>query len=132
MYPIRTLRYVTSDYKVKEMFVDFIEVERIIGKALAEVILQHLSEWGLSLADLRGQCYDGASNMAGARSGCRTIIQQQAPKAIYIHCAAHRLNLSACKIQVFRNCESYIGEIARFFKFSAKRLVRQSYRYITF
>ena len=38
--------------------------------------------------------------------------------AIYVHCAAHRLNLaivSVCKIQAFKNAESYIGEIARFF-----------------
>ena len=44
--------------------------------------------------------------------------------AIYIHCAAHRLNLavvSACKIQAFKNVESYIGEISRVFKFSPKR-----------
>lgn len=45
------LRYVTCDYTVKEMFMDFIEVERITGK---EAILQHLSEWGLCLGDLRG------------------------------------------------------------------------------
>lgn len=62
--------------------------------------------------------------MAGAKSGCRSIIQQHAPVAVYTHCAAHRLNLaivSACKIQAFKNCESCIGEIARYFKFSAKR-----------
>ena len=44
--------------------------------------------------------------------------------ATYFHCAAHRLNLavmSACNIQAFKNVESYIGEIARFFAFSAKR-----------
>ena len=35
--------------------------------------------------------------------------------ATYVHCAAHRLNLavvSACKIQVLKNVEAYIGEIA--------------------
>ena len=39
--------------------------------------------------------------MAGAKSGCRTIIQEQAPMAMYTHCAAHHLNLlivAACKI----------------------------------
>ena len=59
--------------------------------------------------------------MSGARSGCRSIVQQQAPMAMYFHCAAHWLNLavvSACKIQAFKNVESYIGEIARFFAFS--------------
>ena len=71
---------------------------------------------------MRGQCYDGARS--GARSGCSTLVRQQAPMATYVHCAAHRLNLavvSACKIQVLKNVEAYIGEIARFFAFSAKR-----------
>lgn len=75
------------------------------------------------MKNMRGQCYDGASNMAGARSGYNAIIKEVAPLAIYHHCAAHRLNLaiiSACKISSFKNTESYIGEISRFFQFSAK------------
>lgn len=117
------IRYV-FDSNIKEVFLDFVPVERITGKVLAEAIINHLTAWGLSLRDLRGQCYDGSSNMSGARSGCRAIIQQSAPKAVYFHCAAHQLNLAvvaACKIQVFRSTESTIGEIARFFAFSAKR-----------
>ena len=109
---------------VKEVFVDFVEVERITGKALAEAIIHSLTVWGLSLSHMRGQCFDGASNMAGARSGCSSIIRQVAPLAVYHHCAAHRLNLavvSACKIAAFKNTESYIGEMARFFQYSAKR-----------
>ena len=73
---------------------------------------------------MRGQCYDGAANMAGARSGCSAIIREKVPLAQYYHCAAHRLNLaivSACKMEAFKNTESYIGEMARFFKFSSKR-----------
>ena len=117
------LRFVL-DGTVKEVFVDFVEVERITGKVLAQAILQWLSTHGLSPADIRGQCYDGASNMSGAVSGCKTIVQREAPQALYFHCAAHRLNLavvSACKIQSFKNAESYVGEIARFFNYSAKR-----------
>ena len=118
-----TLRYVLVDV-VKEVFVGFVSVERITGASLADAILTWLAAAGLSPSDMRGQCYDGASNMSGARSGCRSIIQQQAPMAMYFHCAAHRLNLavmSACKIQAFKNVESYIGEISRFFTFAAKR-----------
>ena len=103
---------------------DFVPIERITGEVIADAIICRLKAWGLSLADLRGQCYDGSSNMAGARSGCKSIVQQQAPMAIYSHCAAHQLNLavvSACKIQAFQNTESCIGEMTRFFKFSAKR-----------
>ena len=117
------LRYVFND-EVKEVFVDFIEVERITGEVLAKSILAWVEKNDLCLLDMRGQCYDGASNMSGARSGCKAIIQQSAPLAMYYHCASHRLNLavvSACKIQCFKNAESNIGEIARFFNFSAKR-----------
>ena len=118
-----SLRFV-FDGRVKEVFVDFVEVERITGQVLAQAILQWLSTHGLSRVDIRGQCYDGASNMSGAVSGCKSIVQQEAPLALYVHCAAHRLNLavvSACNIQSFKNAESYVGEIARFFKYSAKR-----------
>ena len=51
-------------------------------------------------------------------------MQQQAPIVIRTHCAAHQLNLavvSSCKIGSFKNVESYIGEISRFFIFSPKK-----------
>ena len=118
-----SLRFVV-DGTVKEVFVDFVEVERITGQVLAQTILQWLSTHGLSPTDIRGQYYDGASNMSGLVSGCKSIVQQEAPLALYFHCAAHCLNLavvSACKIQSFKNAESYVGEIARFFNYSAKR-----------
>ena len=86
------LRY-TFDSCIKEVFMDFIVVDRITGNAIAKAILQCLSQWNLSLANLRGQCYDGSSNMAGARSGCKAIILQKAPMAVYTHCAAHQLLL---------------------------------------
>ncbi len=118
-----TLRYVLNG-RVKEVFVDFIFVERITGEVLAHSILQWLTTWNLPHSDIRGQCYDGASSMSGAKSGCMASIKQKAPKAVYFHCASHRLNLaivSACKISAFQNVQSYIGKIARFFDYSAKR-----------
>ena len=104
------------------MFTDFVEVERITGAVLADAILQRLAAWGLPLSCISGQCYDGSSNMSG--SGCKTFVQNKAPKATYMHCAAHQLNLavvSACNIQAFKSAESTIGDIARFFQFSSKR-----------
>ena len=55
--------------------------------------------------------------MSGAVSGCKSIVQQEAPLALYVHCAAHRLNLavvSACNIQSFKNAKSYVGELLGF------------------
>ena len=68
-----SLHYV-SEGLVHDVFIDFVEVERITGAALANAILQNLEDWGLSALDMRGQCYDGAASMSGARSGCRTIV----------------------------------------------------------
>ena len=73
---------------------------------------------------MRGQCYDGASNMSGARSGCKSLAQQEASLTIYCHCAAHCLILvavSACNIQAFKNAESCIDLIARFFHLSSRK-----------
>ena len=88
-----TLRYISNGV-VRESFLDFIDVERITGRALGQAILYWLESNGLLAVDVQGQCFDGASNMSGARSGCQAVIQQQAPKAVYVHCSSHRLNLA--------------------------------------
>ena len=116
-------RYVYKE-EIREVFVYFLEVKRITGRVLGEAILNWLKAHDISPVDMRGQCYDGASNMCGARSGVKAVVQEPAPKAMYYHCAAHRHNLSvlsACSIPSFKNAESYLGEIARFFNYSAKR-----------
>lgn len=111
------------DGEIREVFVDLLEVEQITGQVLGEAILMWLRNHNISPADMRGQCYDGASNMSGARSGVKAVVEE-ASKAMYYHCASHRLNLSVvstCSIQALKNAESYVGEIARFFNYSAKR-----------
>ena len=42
----------------------------------------------LSLQNCRGQCYDGAANMAGSRNGVATQIASEEPRAIFVHCWA--------------------------------------------
>ena len=59
------VRYVLNG-EIKEVFVDFVEMDRITGEVLAQNILQWFRIHGLSPTDMRGQCYDGASNMSGA------------------------------------------------------------------
>ena len=76
------LRYVYNS-KIREVFVDFLEVEMITRKVLANTILHWLRINDIPEADMHGQCYDGSSNMSGARSGARSIVQEVAPKAIY-------------------------------------------------
>lgn len=58
--------------------------------------------------------------MAGRFKGAQTIIRSKHPKALYVHCAAHSLNLavsSACNIQSIRNCLGVIEKYYCFFNF---------------
>jgi hypothetical protein len=52
-----------------------------------------LSDHGLVVAKLRGQGYDGASNMRAEFNGLQKLIQDENPYAFYIHCFAHELQL---------------------------------------
>ena len=53
-----------------------------------------LCEHNLSLSKLRGQGYDGASNMQGAINGLKTLILKKNKSAFYVHCFAHQLQLT--------------------------------------
>ena len=60
-----------------------------IAQAIKQVLLCH----DLSLLNLRGQGYDGASTMLSERCGVQAEVQRDAPLAIYTHCPVHCLNL---------------------------------------
>ena len=48
---------------------------------------------GLNIEDIIAQCYDGAVNMRGIYKGVAARIKRDNPRAIYVHCNAHILNL---------------------------------------
>lgn len=65
-----------------------------------------------------GQGYDGAANMSGKVKGVQTEIRKLYPRAIYVHCAAHSLNLavsSSCELQSIRNCMGLVEKMHCFF-----------------
>ena len=87
------------------------------GRNLATAIEKACRSVNLDMSKLRGQGYDGAANMAGRCSGAAKLILCKYPKALYSHCASHKLNLcivQACKL-------SCVSNIAKFFNLSPKR-----------
>jgi hypothetical protein len=70
-----------------------------------------LSKHSLSIKNLRGQGYDGASNMRGEFHGLQRRILDENPYAFYIHCFAHQLQLVV--VSVAKCCSSVID----FFKY---------------
>ncbi|CAN0925417.1 Zinc finger MYM-type protein 1 [Linum grandiflorum] len=48
----------------------------------------------VTLKKKRGQRYDGASNMSGQYNGLKALFLQECPYAYFVHCFAHRLQLT--------------------------------------
>ena len=86
-------RFVSDEGKVLERFVGLQHIERCTAAALKEAIVGMLSSHKLSISMLRGQGYDGASNMRGEFNGVQKLIRDENPYAFYVHCFAHQLQL---------------------------------------
>ena len=88
------LCYVDERGCVIERFVGVEHVVNTTALSLKDAIDKFLSRYGLSVSRLRGQGYDGASNMRGEFNGLKTLILKENPYAYYVHCFAHQLQLA--------------------------------------
>lgn len=86
------LRYVTCGI-VKERFVGFVHVTETDALSLKSAIESLFVEYELSLKKVRGQSYNGASNMHVGFNGMKTLIMKENNSAYYVHCFAHQLQL---------------------------------------
>jgi hypothetical protein len=87
------LRYVDKLGRPCEHFIGVVHVDDTTSSSLKNAIETVLVSHGLSMTRIRGQGYDGASNMKGDIKGLKTLILQESPSAYYIHCFAHQLQL---------------------------------------
>jgi hypothetical protein len=90
---------------VVERFLGLKHVEDTTSKSLKTSLLQMLAKYGLSVGRLRGQGYDGASNMRGEFNGLQKLIRDENPYAFYVHCFAHQLQLVI--VSVTSSCSSF-------------------------
>ncbi|XP_073133535.1 uncharacterized protein [Henckelia pumila] len=88
------LRFVDSKGCVVERLLGFKHFTRTTAQALKCALLDLLSAHGLSVSRIRGQRYDGASNMQGEINGLKDLILKENECAYYIHCFAHQLQLA--------------------------------------
>lgn len=113
----------TTDGKVDilEFFLGFFPITNTTGEGLCNFLLEKLlPSLQLEVKDIRGQGYDNGSNMKGKNIGLQKRILDINPRALYVPCAAHTLNL------VVNDAASSSGEISGFFD-----IVQEVYNYFS-
>uniref|UniRef100_A0A674JYR2 DUF4371 domain-containing protein n=1 Tax=Terrapene triunguis TaxID=2587831 RepID=A0A674JYR2_9SAUR len=78
---------------IKEHFWGFVPLKETTGAFMTETILQELEIMSLSGENLRGQGYDNGSNMKGKDNGLQRRMMEINPRAFFVSCSAHSLNL---------------------------------------
>ena len=108
------LRYVDPETNaIREDLVSFLECDSgLTGQALADKMINFVRN-NLDPSKMRGQAYDGASNMSGKIRGAAARIQSQYPLAFYTHCASHCLNLAVVASFEDRSVRNMIGIVKR-------------------
>ncbi|XP_059295643.1 uncharacterized protein LOC132048979 [Lycium ferocissimum] len=96
------LRYIDRKGFVMERLIDIVHVQDTSALSLKRAIVNLLAQHSLSLSHVRGQCYDGASNMQGEINGLKMLIRQESRSAHSIHCFAHQLQLTL--VAVSKKC----------------------------
>ncbi|XP_052114108.1 uncharacterized protein LOC110278421 [Arachis duranensis] len=88
------LRYVNKEGQVREHFLGLVHVSNTNALSLKLALESLLETYNLSLSRVRGQGYDGASNMQGEFNGLKTLILKENSYVFYVHCFAHQLQLA--------------------------------------
>ncbi|KAL5802911.1 hypothetical protein ACOSQ4_031216 [Xanthoceras sorbifolium] len=119
------LRYVDLKGFVRERFFQVISVHDTNSSTLKKEICNVLARYNLSVENLRGQGYDGASNMRGEWNGLQALFLKDCSSAYYIHCFAHRLQLALVAVarevhDIWLFC-SKLNSIVNFVSASSKR-----------
>ncbi|CAF1263221.1 unnamed protein product [Adineta ricciae] len=86
-------RMASSTDVVKEYFLGFVPLEAFDAATLAQNIVEFLKQLNIPLQSCICLCFDGASVTSGCHAGVHVHLRKFMPKAVYVHCSAHRLNL---------------------------------------
>ena len=119
------IRWGDNDLNAHKDFLGYYQIPNIQSNTIMEVIKDSLIRLSLPISNVRGQTYDGASNMLGHKSGVARQIKEEQPKAFETHCHGHTLSLSvkeATKSSTLLNdVMDTVAEVTILVKYSPKR-----------
>jgi hypothetical protein len=99
----------TNEFIPEEFFIGFFPVTDSSGAGLTELLMEKLKVLGLNVQYIRGQGYDNGANMKGIRSGVQRRLLLENPRAFFVPCGCHSLNL------VLNDAASESGQLVGFF-----------------
>ncbi|CAG9832703.1 unnamed protein product [Diabrotica balteata] len=83
------------EVEIREHFLGFFKVLNTTGEELFNFLKEEiLSKFEIILDDMRGQGYDNGANMSGKYVGLQAQILKINPRAMFLPCSAHTINLS--------------------------------------
>ncbi|XP_050956911.1 zinc finger MYM-type protein 1 [Labeo rohita] len=104
--------------EVKEYFLGYVEVFETTGLNLSNVILDKLQELQIPFENCRGQAYDNGANMKGKSQGVQARLLKQNPRALFVPCGAHSMNLViADAAKASKDAVGYFGYVQKLFTF---------------
>ena len=122
------IRWVDSNLEPHEEFKGMYKLDNIQADTIVAAIKDVLIRLNLPMSKCRGQCYDGASTMKGAKSGVTTQLLKDEPRALYLHCYGHALNLAVGdtvkKCKLLKDTLDTTFEVSKLVKFSPKKDVQ--------
>ncbi|XP_006148758.2 zinc finger MYM-type protein 1 isoform X2 [Tupaia chinensis] len=92
-YPQKTSKAIL----IKERFLGFVAIEEMTGTHLHRTIKTYLQQIGVDLKKIRGQAYDSTTSLRTKFSKIAAEFKKEEPRALYIHCYAHCLDLAVIR-----------------------------------
>lgn len=88
------LRFVNEFGEINERLVALESTNDATGKGMFDLLCNICVKYDLDwINNLCAQTYDGAASMQGQYSGLRSYVQEKNPRALYVWCFSHVLNL---------------------------------------
>ena len=118
------VRYIKND-QVVERFVSVTSIVSTKADVIYGQLLVELKKHHLDSSKIMAAAFDGASNFSGNKAGVQTLLKQQSPNFVYVHCRSHALQLcqmKACQsIPEIKRIISVWNKLFSLFRGSAKR-----------